>query len=304
MIKFFRVSLKQNFIIYANRKYNVVKRFNAMTNHNTARLSVSTWSLHRSLGRPPFYGPGSAKEQVAAPSTAQTFSLLELPAKIVAQGIGTLEICHFHLPSDNPAYYQQVRAAIESAGVELWSLLIDDGDITHPQHAEHDMGWIKSWIDVAAQVGAKNVRVIAGKQEPNPQTLETSRRNLAQLSTYAHTQGVNVMTENWLNLTPDAASVRWLLDRLEGEVGLCADFGNWRADNKYAELAQIFPYADSCHSKAHFNANGIDADDYRRCLDLCRSSGFAGPHTLIYDGPSDDEFAGLRLEAEIVTGYF
>ena len=269
-----------------------------------ARLSVSTWSLHRSLGKPPFYGPTSEKGQLANPTAEHAFSLLELPVQIAARGINTLEICHFHMPSDAPEYYLQLRAAIDAVGVEFWSLLIDDGDITHPQYAERDMEWIKGWIDVAGQMGAKNVRVIAGKQDPTPQTLEMSRANLQKLSHYAQQRGVRVMTENWLNLTPDAKSVCWLMERLSGEVGLCVDFGNWRGANKYEELAQIMSYGDSCHTKAHFDATvGIDVTDYRRCLELSHNAGFAGPYTLIYDGPNADEFAGLKTEAEIVVNY-
>ena len=50
------------------------------------------------------------------------------------------------------------------AGVKLHSVLIDAGDITHPEaaHREADLNWIKSWISVAGRCGAKNVRVIAG----------------------------------------------------------------------------------------------------------------------------------------------
>lgn len=274
-------------------------------NHTShARLSVSTWSLHRSLGKPPFYGPQSEAGQLANPTAERAFSLLELPAQIAAHGIQTLEICHFHLPSDAPEYYQQIRSAIEAAGVELWSLLIDDGDITHPQYGERDMAWIQGWIDVAAQLGARNTRIIAGKQEPNEQTLALSHDRLAQLASYASKRGVRAMTENWLNLTPDAKSVCYLIERLDGQIGLCADFGNWRGANKYDELAQILPYADSCHTKAHFDAaTGIDAADYRRCLELSSKAGFAGPYTLIYDGPNSDEFAGLKTEAAIVAKY-
>ena len=30
---------------------------------------------------------------------------------------------------------------------------------------------------------------------------------------------------------------------------------------------------------------------------------FAGPHTLIYDGPGDDEWEGLAIEREVVNPY-
>ena len=62
--------------------------------------------------------------------------------------------------------------------------------------------------------------------------------------------------------------------------------------------------AESCHTKAHFNApRQMDKVDYVRCLDLVRGAGFSGPHTLIYDGPGDDEWEGLALERNVVLPY-
>ncbi|RIK46630.1 MAG: hypothetical protein DCC57_15285, partial [Chloroflexi bacterium] len=59
------------------------------------RISVSTWSLHRTLGRPPAYGP----DRPAPPAAGQGLPLLDLPARLASASIRTLEICHFHLPS-------------------------------------------------------------------------------------------------------------------------------------------------------------------------------------------------------------
>lgn len=275
-----------------------------MNNSNRARLSVSTWSLHRSLGRPKIYGPEATGPQSATPTTSPAFTLLELPARIAAAGIHTLEICHFHLPSTEPSYLKQLRTAIENAGVELWQLLIDAGDVTDPQTAPRDIEWIKHWIDVAGQLGATRARVIAGKAEPSAATLATSQQALRALAEYAKARNVRVMTENFYSLTSTPQAVLTLLDGLQGEVGLLADFGNWKGAQKYADLAQIFPRAESCHAKCHFSGPGqLDRDDYVHCLELTRAAGFAGPYTLIYDGPSDDEFEGLRLERDIVAAY-
>jgi sugar phosphate isomerase/epimerase len=271
---------------------------------NRPRLSVSTWSLHRSLGKPAAYGPETTHPQPATPTRTPAFSLLELPAQIVAAGMQTLEICHFHLPSREAAYLQQLRQALADAGVELWSLLIDGGDIAHPTDHERDVAWIEGWFPVAAQLGANHVRVSGGKQTPTPEAVARSEANFARLAIAAQQHGLRLMTENWQNLLSTPAVVRHLLDRLGGQVGLCADFGNWHRPEKYANLAQIVPYAESCHAKCHFPAPGVpDREDFVRCLELTRSVGFAGPYTLIYDGPGDDELAGLGIERELVLPY-
>ena len=266
------------------------------------RLSVSTWSLHRTLGAPLFYGVDQA---IPVESHGQgAVSLLELPAQVAAFGIKTLEICHFHLPSRDPAYLAQLKAAIEAADVELFTILVDDGDLAHPQHGDRDRAWMEGWLDVAQALGSRCVRMIAGKQEPEAEPLEQSYQGLRHLRDQAEARGLRLMTENWFAITSAPVHVETLLQRLEGRVGLCMDFGNWQGPDKYAQLAAIAPRAESCHTKAHFDApSALDEADYSRCLELARAAGFSGPHTLIYDGPDDNEWRGLKQERALVKPY-
>ncbi|MBZ0291609.1 MAG: sugar phosphate isomerase/epimerase, partial [Anaerolineae bacterium] len=172
------------------------------------------------------------------------------------------------------------------------------------EHGERDLAWIGEWIDIAGQLGAKRARVIAGKAEPSEAALEKSMAGLAQLATRAESQGVRLMTENWFSLLSTPDYVRRLLRGLDKRVGLCADFGNWRGEDKYEKLAQIFHFAESCHAKCSFTSPfQPDRDDYTRCLELSRAAEFDGPYTLIYDGPEDDEWAGIGIEIDMVEPY-
>jgi hypothetical protein len=268
------------------------------------RLSVSTWSLHRALGRPALYGPEDGIKPTSPAGKSSALSLLDLPDRLNAIGLSTLEICHFHLPTLDQGYLSELRTALEQAHIELFSLLIDDGDITHPTHGSRDLAWITSWIAIAGQLGARCVRVIAGKSQPTEETLQRSAQGLSHVMEHADTWGIRVMTENWFSLLSRPAAVHDLLKRLEGRVGLCFDFGNWRGPTKYEDLRSIAPFAESCHTKAYFSpTDGMDKDDYMRCLDITQAAGFAGPYTLIYDGPNEDEWAGIASEREVVLPY-
>lgn len=278
-----------------------MKRFNDPT--PGPRLSVSTWSVHRSLGDPAIYGPADAGIPTYTHNNGAV-TLLELPARIAQHGIHTLEICHFHLPSLDAAYLAQLRKAIEDAGVEMWQVLADAGDITHPTDRERDAAWIAQWIDVAHALGAKRVRVIAGKQKPTRENLIKSRDTILRWSEKAQPLGIRLVTENWFDLLNTPDDVLWLLDQTQGQLGLCLDFGNWKGEGKYAGFEAIAPMAESCHAKPQFNADGsVEPGDYTRCLDITKAANFNGPYTLIYDGPSADEFAGLDAEKRIVQPY-
>lgn len=270
-----------------------------MSAQGNRRLAVSTWSLHRTLGRPAVYGPG----QRLAPAQGG-LPLLELPAQLARVGIHTLEICHFHLPSADPGYLAEVRGALADAGVELFSLLVDGGDLTDPQYGDRDRAWIAAWLERAAVLGARCSRVIAGRGAPTAANLAVSVAGLRELAQVAEAGGVRLMVENWLTLMAGPPQVLQALDALDGRVGLCADFGNWQGATKYDDLAQILPRAESCHAKCAFGADGApDVADFTRCLALADAAGFDGPYTLIYDGPDADEWAGLATERALVAPY-
>jgi sugar phosphate isomerase/epimerase len=272
------------------------------------RTSISTWSLHRGLG--PKYrlatdGSGHV-EQDGGWGPGQ-YSLLEVPAQLADRGISCLEICHFHFPSIDMGYIAELRRALEFAGVELWTVLIDGGDITHPEAArrEADMDWIRGWIGVAARCGARNVRVIAGDAQPDAEghAVRRAAAGLRMLSHYAQERGVQVMTENWHALTMRPKDVLGLLDRLEGEVGLNVDFGNYSGPTKYDDLTAIMPRATSIHAKADFPAAGqMDRNDFCRCLEISRQAGFSGPYTMIFDGPGE-EWTSLEMIQQEIRPY-
>ena len=167
------------------------------------------------------------------------------------------------------------------------------------------MALIRSWIDVAATMGAHRVRVIAGQSEDDSggEAVHRSIAGLAELAEYAGARGVDVITENWLALTKTPASLLAILDGVGDGVGLCADFGNYTGPDKYADLAAILPRAWSVHAKAAFPSPGVmDDGDYRRCLDLSRGAGFDGAYVLIFES-AGDERSSLSQMAGIVRPY-
>ena len=264
------------------------------------RLSVSTWSLHRTLGRPAGYGPGQSIPE----RTQAGLPLMQLPAQLQEFGLSTLEICHFHLPTRDRGYLRELRDAMRDAGVEPFTLLVDAGDVSDPVHGERDLAWISGWLDDAAELGVERARVIAGKQPPADETLSASITRLRRLAERAEALGVRLTTENWLALMASPTQVFQVLDALDGRLGLCVDFGNWRGSSKYDDLAQLMPRAESFHAKCHFSEDGtMDKEDFVRCLELAREAKQAGPYTLIYDGPNADEWAGLAAERAVVTPY-
>ena len=265
------------------------------------RLSVSSWSVHHALGSMPITGP---EDEPNASSPEGALSLLDLPRQIAHHGITTLEICHFHLPSTSDAYLTELRASLAESKIELWSLLVDGGDL-NGTNAARDLAWIEKWIEVAGKLGARNARVIAGMSEPNDANIETSIAAFKHLAEVARVQGVGLMTENWFPTVSTPEAVHQVFAALGDDLGLCLDFGNWddHAD-KYGDLASIARYATSCHARADFKApENLDEADFRRCLQVTVEAGFHGPYTVIPSGDKGDEWAALDTAASVARDF-
>lgn len=264
------------------------------------RLSVSTWSVHELLGNLPITGPADPPNGTASSG----LPLLELPRAIAERGIHTLEICHFHLTSTSDSALLQLRNLLEEAGVELWSLLIDAGNL-NGANAARDIAWIENWIRVAGQLGARNARVIAGQRAPTPENLATSVAALRHLAKVADENGTRLMTENWFDTLDSPGVVHELFSQLEGALDLCLDFGNWDGHaDKYADLASIARYATSCHARADFAApHKLDEEDFRECLQLTVDAGFHGPFTLIPAGNKGDEWEAIEAAANVARPF-
>ncbi|MBS3849956.1 sugar phosphate isomerase/epimerase [Devosia sp. BSSL-BM10] len=265
------------------------------------RIAVSTWSLHRLLGTT--YPHDLSTTEIAP--MQETYgegdeSLLGLPSVLANHGYHRLEIVSFHLRSRDPVYLGELRDQLKIANVKLQTLLIDAGDISDPEHGARDQAWIASWIEIANELGAENARIIAGKQKPTRDALDRSVKALTALADGNAGSDVRLVTENWFDLLAEPAHVNFLLDKLDGRIGLLGDFGNWSGPEKYADLKSIFGRAELCHAKASFIDGDLDESDYGQCVALAEEAGYKGPYTLIFDSEIPNEWHGLGVERDFI----
>ncbi len=166
------------------------------------------------------------------------------------------------------------------------------------------MRLIERWMEIAAALGARAVRVVAGEALPDDEAaLGRAIAGLEHLAGYGRRLGLQVLTENFRPLASTAANCIRILDALDGAVGLCADVGNFPAANRIAEFKTVAGRASSVHAKASYDAGGrIDARQLRECLAASVDAGFSGPYTLVYDQPGD-AWQGIAELREVVEPF-
>jgi sugar phosphate isomerase/epimerase len=235
--------------------------------------------------------------------------LLELPARLRHAGFQACELAHAHLPALEdlrPAELSELRNAFAAAGVSLWSLVVDYGDLSSadPARAAADREYLAQWVRVASLAGARYVRVVAGEGSPDdPAALDRAVAGLEPLCTLAESLGVGLLTENFRRLCSTAEACNTLCERLQGRIGLTADFGNFPRPQRYTALAAILPRARSIHAKPECDASGqIDAAEFARCLDLAVAAGFRGAYSVVYEGPGDP-WEGVGRVAALIRSH-
>ncbi|MFC0213666.1 sugar phosphate isomerase/epimerase family protein [Paenibacillus chartarius] len=256
-------------------------------------LSLSTWSLHRLLGplRWTIWDDASRTPAIREEFQPAEMELLELPAVLAQRGFRFLEVCHFHFPATEEAYVKKLKAAFEASGVIFHTLLVDYGDISSPDEGrrEADIRYLQGWIDVAAQAGARAVRIVAGEQPAgDAAAIARSCEALRSLDAYASAQGVRIVTENFRSLTSTISSWSAVLVGFGQKQATIVDFGNLTEEEKEAGIAFGAPQAHSIHAKPDYLADGsIDTESFGRLLDIVKSSGCEAPVSIIFDRPGN-----------------
>ncbi len=242
-------------------------------------IAVSTWSVHHLL---------------------ETIRLEELPSELALRGYGRVEICHFHLTSQEPSYLRAIGTLFRKSGIIIQTLLIDDGDITNISTRDKDLAWISAWIESAAHLGAENARVIGGKAPISEASLKLSVDGLKHCAALGVKVGVRVVTENWFETLSTPEAVHHVLDAVGSNLGFLADTGNWHGATKYSDLQSIFARAELCHAKTSFSAGQVlDEDDNGQWLKAAQRAKYSGPYTLIF-ADAGDEWDGLKIERDFI----
>ena len=252
--------------------------------------AVSTVTLMKDLGKPMYELDAATGQQAGTPVEPPTIELLDVPAKAAAHGFHSFDLSVYHLPSIEREYLADLRSAFDDAGVELFQLLIDTGDVdsADPNEQEAGIAHVKRWMEIAVELGARGVRYVPGDGAPTPETIRASGEAFRELFDFAVDLGLKPATENYRRFNLKADDLLGVLQHAERDYGVIADFGNARGPDKYETLEAIMPRATSIHAWAEVDEKGdLISEDFQRCLTIARDKGFDGPIMLQSGYPVD-----------------
>lgn len=205
------------------------------------------------------------------------------------------ELQDIHFRETRPAYLQRLRRTAQDLGLVLIGIGVhNDFGRAESTWRQSEIVKVKQWIEVAADVGAPQVRVFAGHPEGSPgERWPAMITALREVAAYAAATGVALVLENEAGFTPSSAEHL----RIVEEVGSPAlrpllDTGNY--PDGWRSVERTAPHAVHVHAKFWQVApDGSEPTmDYPKLLAALRQRGYDRWVTFEYEA-AEAEATGI-----------
>ena len=226
-------------------------------------------------------------------------ALLEVPAYYRQRfGVRNLEFWSHHFESRDVSYLHELRERVKAAGSELINVQVDGPyDLASTDEAERQrsLALMREWIDAAAAVGSRAVRINPGKAGGS---IERSIASMKEVNQHCISRRLPLLTENHFGLEMDP-DVHLRIREAAGPANIhtLPDFGNYPVETMWDSLAKILPFAHVVSAKAvDFNGESVHISyDFDRCVQLCERAGFKGIYLVEQWSRKDQDLQSERI---------
>ncbi len=279
-------------------------------------LSLAQWSLHKGYFGDALNGDWAAFGRMLMESPDSllkgTLHPDNFPALAASYGVNTIELVNtfYFSKATDMDYWKSFKAKCDEAGVSVGLIMCDAlGDIGNADSVARKAAVENhhNWVDIAAFLGAKTVRVNASGQGTAEEVAANAAKGLALLGQYAASKGINIVVENHGGYSSDGSWLAGVMAAVNMEnVGTLPDFGNFcmerTADgcakeyDRYKGIEELMPYAKGVSAKTHnFDADGNETEsDFLRIFKIIKASGFKGNVGIEYEGNDLSEDEGIK----------
>jgi sugar phosphate isomerase/epimerase len=202
------------------------------------------------------------------------------------------------LPPIDDEMLNKVKAAAESAGIPFGCIAVDGAHIyeADPIVRSANRALAYRWIDIAATLGAKQMRIDCGGPAELPgDVFEIIKDGYNDIISRAGDKGIEILIENhWgPSLHPD--KVVQLVENING-LGLLFDTNNWAPGKQQQGWELCAKYAKACHIKTFMmDEDGNEGTlDLKPAFDKLLETGYKGTWGIESCPKEVDEYEGVR----------
>ena len=213
------------------------------------------------------------------------------------------ENAQFSAASD--AYIERVKAAADEAGLPFGCLAVDGAHIYEAEAEKRQSNRASAyrWLDVAAKLGAQQVRIDAGGPESMPDDVfEIIVNGYNDLVKRAGDLGLEIVIENHWGPSKVPENVIKILNAVD-DLSQLFDSNNWAEGRQEDGWTLCAPYARSIHIKTfEFDDAGNDPSvDIPRVVRLLVDVGYAGVWGIESVPRDGDEYGAVKKTAALIA---
>lgn len=201
-------------------------------------------------------------------------------------------------------YIQEVKAAAEKAGLPFGCLAVDGAHIYEPEASARavNRACAYRWIEVAEQLGARQIRIDAGGTADMPDEMFAIIENgYHDLVKRCQDKGIQLIMENHWGANNVPENVVRILEAAPG-LGLLFDSHNWAAGMKEKGWELCAKYASAVHIKTfQFDEHGNEPTvDLAKVIHMLVGTGYNGVWGIESVPKDGDEIGAVQKTKALI----
>ena len=208
----------------------------------------------------------------------------------------------YYLKSTEPAYLESLRNLAFKNAVAIIGAACGSRTVqADPAKRAEVVDDITKWVDVAAWLGAPQLRILAGNLPQGvslAQATDWVVETMKAAVEYSAKKGITLSLENNRGVSQNADTCLEVIHRLDSPyAGVTLDITHFvptPSQDAYAQIAACIPYSTNAHILDRFDSGG--AIDLERIWKLFAQAGFKGYMSLEYDpNPGAEDISGIEI---------
>lgn len=269
-------------------------------------ISICSFSFHRLLGagKQDMFQYIKDSKSLGATLLQPWNATLVRPVDAEAAKETFPDVPAWAAPVTDQKYLTEVKAAAAKAGLGIEGIAVDQAHIYEEDPAKRKANRARAyiWMDIAATLGAKMIRIDAGGPPEMPNDVfKIIVEGYEDLVARGAAKGIEIVIENHWGPSPIPENVVKILGAVQG-LGLLFDTNNWAPGMQEKGWRMCAKYATATHVKTfEFDAAGNEPSvDIPKAIQMLQDAGYKGVWGIESCPKDGDEMAGVRKTIDLI----
>jgi sugar phosphate isomerase/epimerase len=228
---------------------------------------------------------------------------------VLKDGEGVLHAGHNpdraqHLSAVDDSYIEKVKEAAKREGLPFGCIAVDGANVYEPtlEKRRENRARAYRWIEIAGQLGAKQVRIDAGgTAEMLQEEFEVIVEGFEELVGRCGERGIELVMENHWGASVIPSNVVRIVEAVKG-LGLLLDSYNWALGRQAEGWIWCAKYARACHVKTFaFTEDGEELTmNVKGFVELMKREGYRGAWGVESVPVDGDEMGAARKTVQLI----